>query len=114
MMFGRVVLVGVIAASRLGAQMTSPTMSDATVVSRGAFRFRGEVRWTRIDAVFGPGGSSVLPLGSSLTTELNSGTLPLLASGEASARAMAASPSLTLSAGQLTTSANSRVATVPL
>jgi hypothetical protein len=114
MMFGRVLLVGLITASTLGAQMTSPTMSDATVVSRGALRFRGEVRWTRVDAIFGPGGSSVLPLGSSLTTDLNSGTLPLLASGETSARAMAANPSLTFSAGQLTTSANSRVATVPL
>ena len=113
MMFGRVMLVGLITASALGAQTTSPTMSDATVVTRGAFRFRGEVRWNRVDAIFGPDGS-VLPLGSSLTTDLNSGTLPLLASGEASARAMATNPSLTLSAGQLTTSANSRVATVPL
>jgi hypothetical protein len=114
MMFGRVMLVGLIAGSALGAQGTSPTMSDATVVSRGALRFRGDVRWTRIDAVFGPDGSTVLPLGASLTTDLNSGTLPLLATGQSTARAMAADPSLTFSAGQLTTSANSRIATVPL
>jgi hypothetical protein len=107
-------LVGTLIASAARAQMTSPTMSDATVVTRGAFRFRGEVRWTRVDAVFGPDGSGVRPLGSSLTTDLNSTTLPLLAAGETSARAMAADPTLTFSAGQLTTSADSRVASVPL
>ena len=89
-------------------------MSDATVVARGAVRFRGEVRWTRIDAIFGPDGSSILPLGSSLTTDLNAVTLPLLSSAETIARTMAADPTVTVSAGQLTTSANSRVATVPL
>jgi hypothetical protein len=110
----RVTLVALAAATSAGAQMTSPTMSDATVVTRGALRFRGGVRWTRIDAVFGPDGSSALPLGSSLTTDLNATTLPLLSSAEVTARSMTADPALSLSAGQLTTSADSRIATVPL
>jgi hypothetical protein len=101
-------------ASTAAAQSTSPTMSDATVVTRGAFRLRGSVEWTRIDGVFGPGGSTVLPLGSSLTTDLNVTTLPLLATGEAAAQTLAADPSLRFSAGQLTTSVDSRIASVPL
>jgi hypothetical protein len=107
-------LVALAAASTAGAQMTSPTMSDATVVKRGAMRFRGEVRWTRIDAVFGSDGATVLPLGSSLSTDLNANTLPLLGPAQSTAAVMADDPSLVLSAGQLTTSADSRIATVPL
>jgi hypothetical protein len=89
-------------------------MSDASVVTRGAIRLRGAVEWTRIDGTFGPGGSSVLPLGTSLTTNLDVTTLPLLAAGEATAQALAADPALTFNAGRLTTSADSRVATVPI
>jgi hypothetical protein len=110
----RVALAGVIFASSAAAQTMSPTMSDATVVSRGAFRLRAAAEWTRIDGVFGPQGSTVPPLGSSLTTDLNASTLPLLATGEAAAQVLAADPALTLSAGRLTTSADSRIATVPL
>lgn len=114
MIVGRAILLALAAGASAQAQMTSPTMSDATVVARGAMRFRGGVRWTRVDAIFGPDGSSVLPLGSSLTMDLNAGTLPLLSSAETVARAMAADPTLVISAGQLTTSADSRIATVPL
>jgi hypothetical protein len=89
-------------------------MSDATVVTRGAVRLRAAVEWTRIDGIFGPGGSSVLPLGASLTTNLDVATLPLLAAGEATAQALAADPAVTFNAGRLTTSADSRVATVPI
>ena len=89
-------------------------MSDATVVTRGSFRLRGTVEWTRIDGIYGLGGATVAPLGSSLTGELHSGNLPLLLDGQAAAREMAADPTLSLSAGQLTTSADSRIATVPL
>jgi hypothetical protein len=107
-------MVALVAAPAARAQMTSPTLSDATVVARGALRFTGQVQWTRIDGVFGPGGSSVLPLGSSLTTDLNATTLPLLASAQTSVRSMTADQALTFSAGQLTTSADSRIASVPL
>lgn len=96
------------------AQLASPTLSDATIVSRGAFRFRSGVEWTRIDGVFGPGGASVLPIGSTLTGELNSTNLPLLLTGEDAARTMAGNANLTFSAGQLTTSVDSRIASVPL
>lgn len=103
----------VVAGMPAAAQMTSPTMSDATVVTRGVFRVRGEVHWTRVNGAYGPG-SSLGPLGGSLTGELTSSTLPLLAGGEVAARLMAVDPALVLSAGRLTTSADSRIATVPL
>jgi hypothetical protein len=101
-------------ASAAAGQTASPTMSDATVVARGALRFRGNIEWTRFDAIFGPGGSPVLPLGSSLTTDLDAGTFPLLATGETAAQSMAADPTLTFTAGRLTTSADSRIVSVPL
>src|SRR5690348_7142392 len=95
------------ASSSLAAQLASPTLSDATIVSRGAFRFRSGVEWTRIDGVFGPGGSTVLPLGATLTGDLNSANLPLLLTGEDAARTMSGNSALTFSAGQLTTSVDS-------
>lgn len=107
-------MAAVVAGTGAAAQTTSPTLSDATVVARGSFRIRGAVEWTRFDGIFGTAGSGVLPLGSSLTTDLNVGTLPLLSTGQKAARNLAADPSLTFSAGQLTTSADSRIATVPL
>ena len=113
-MMCRAILATLLVASAAGAQMTSPTMSDATVVARGAVRFRGETRWTRLDELFGPDGSSVIALGNSLTTDLNVSTLPLLKTGQNAARSMAADQSLTFSAGQLTTAADSRVIAVPL
>jgi hypothetical protein len=113
LMFRRAAMAAVAVATSAGAQMTSPTLTDATVVTRGAWRLRGAVEWTRFDAIFGANGD-VLPLGASLTTDLNVGTLPLLGTGEKAARNLAADPTLTFSAGQLTTSADSRIATVPL
>ena len=89
-------------------------MSDATVVTRGGFRLRGAVEWTRIDGRFGPDGSPVLPRGSSMTFDLTTATLPLLSSGEATARALLSDDAVTFNAGRLTTSVDSRVATVPL
>lgn len=89
-------------------------MSDATVVTRGAFRVRGEVSWTRIDGVFGPGGRTVLPLGSSLTGIVDAAALPLLSPAEAAARVLADDPAVVFNAGRITTTADSRIATVPL
>ncbi|HET9425989.1 MAG TPA: hypothetical protein VFO55_11505 [Gemmatimonadaceae bacterium] len=108
------VLFVVTGASSAGGQMASPTMSDATVVTRGAFRVRGEVRWTRIDGIFGPGGKEVLPLGASLTGDVGVTMLPLLTNAETAARVLAADPAISLSAGRLTTSVDSRIATVPI
>lgn len=102
-----------VGASAARGQMVSPTASDATVVTRGAVRFRGEIQWTRIDGVFGPNGT-VLPRGSSLTADLNSSVLPLLADAESAARTLAADPLVTLTAGQLRTSVDSRSVSVPL
>lgn len=89
-------------------------MSDATVVTRGAFRIRGEVSWTRIDGVFGPEGKTVLPLGSSLTGIVDAAALPLLSPAEAAARVLTDDPAVVFNAGRITTSADSRIATVPL
>jgi hypothetical protein len=107
-------LAALVPLSLAGAQATSPTMSDATIVSRGAWRFRGNVEWTRIDGVFGPDGSSVLPLGSSLTGDLDVAALPLMGTGQTAARSMTGDPSLSFTAGRLTTSADSRIVSVPL
>jgi hypothetical protein len=101
-------------ASVARGQMTSPTMSDATVVTRGALRVRGAVNWTRIDGTFGPDGKIVLPLGANLTGSLDPVALPLLTTGEIAARILADDPTLSLTAGQLTTSVDSRIATVPI
>lgn len=108
------VIFGLAGASAAPAQMASPTLSDATVVTRGAFRVRGEVSWTRIDGVFGPGGRTVLPLGSSLTGIVDASALPLLSPGEAAARVLADDPAVVFNAGRITTTADSRIATVPL
>lgn len=106
------IIMGVPAAA--SAQMVSPTMSDATVVARGAVRFRGQVEWTRFDAIYGEGGRRTFPLGSQLTTEIDVPALPLLGPAQRDARAMSGLPSLALSLGNLRTTANSRIATVPL
>jgi hypothetical protein len=113
-MCARAVLAAALPASLAGAQLTSPTMSDATIVSRGAWRFRGNVEWARIDGVYGPGGSTLVPLGSSLTGDLDVNALPLLGTGQDAAQAMTGDPSLHFTAGQLTTSADSRIVSVPL
>lgn len=102
------------AASPVAAQMVSPTMSDATIVTRGAVRFRSGVDWTRFDAVFGPNGSGIIPLGASLTGDLTSANLPLLVTGEDAARTLADDGSITFNAGRLRTTANSRSVSVPL
>lgn len=109
MRLGLVALVPAMA----GAQVVSPTMSDASIVARGAVRFRGQVEWTRVDAIFGPDGKT-FSLGSLLTTELHPGTLPLLAGAEIDTRILADSPTVALSLGRLQTTANSRIARVPL
>jgi hypothetical protein len=101
-------------ASTAGAQGLSPTMSDATIVSRGAIRFRGEMQWTRIDGIFGPGGSPLHAVGAPLSGELTAATFPMLVGGQAAARVLANDPGLILNAGRLTTSADSRIATVPI
>jgi hypothetical protein len=101
-------------ASSVAAQMVSPTMSDATIVTRGATRLRSGVDWTRIDAVYGPNGSGILPLGSALSGELTSANLPLLLTGETAARTLANDGAITFNAGRLSTSANSRTVSVPI
>lgn len=96
------------------AQLVSPTMSDATVVSPGALRFRGHIEWSRFDAVFGPGGKSTFPIGSLLTTELDVPALPLLGQTEIDVRTLTNDPGLAISLGTLRTSADSRIVSVPL
>jgi hypothetical protein len=95
-------------------QMVSPTMSDATIVARGGVRIGGTVEWTRFDAIFGPGGTSTIPLGASLSGFLDASALPMLGSVQPAAQTLARAPSLQLSLGTLQTSADSRIATVPL
>src|SRR5258708_7249427 len=95
-------------------QLVSPTMSDATVVARGSPRLRGQVEWTRWDAVFGPGGTGTRPIGSALTATLGVVALPLLQQAQAAVQTLTATPSVQLNVGILTTSADSRVASVPI
>lgn len=88
-------------------------MSDATIVSWGALRLRTEMQWTRIDGVFGPGGV-LQPVGGRLTGDLTRNTFPRLGVGQTAAQILADDPGVTLNAGRLTTSADSRIATVPI
>jgi hypothetical protein len=97
-----------------GGQMVSPTMSDATVVARGSLRLRGQIEWTRYDAIFGPGGKGTLPIGSALSTALDVVALPLLEQAQLAVQTMTGTPSLQLNVGTLTTTADSRIATVPV
>jgi len=97
-----------------GGQMVSPTMSDATVVARGSLRLRGQIEWTRYDAIFGPGGKGTLPIGSALSTDLDVVALPLLKQAQLAVQTMTGTPSVQLNIGTLTTTADSRIATVPV
>ena len=89
-------------------------MSDATVVARGSLRLRGQVEWTRWDAIFGPGGKGTLPIGSALSMDLDVGALPVLQQAQIAVQTMTATPSVQLNVGTLTTSADSRIASVPV
>src|SRR3954469_21551227 len=112
MQAARLAAIMVLPATMRG-QMVSPTMSDATIVARGAVRFRSVVEWTRFNALFGPGGSSTIPLGAALSGNLDASALPLLGSFQPAAQTLARAPSLQLSVGTLHTSADSRIATIP-
>ena len=94
-------------------QTVSPTMSDATIVARGSFRFRGQVEWTHFDALFGVGGKTTQALGASLTANVDIAALPLLGPAQLATRTLAKAPSLQLSLGALRTAADSRIATIP-
>ena len=95
-------------------QMVSPTQSDAAVVARGAIRFRGQLAWTRFDAIYGANGTRAFPLGNLLTTDLDVAALPLLAAARNAAATLTGSPTVALSLGRLRTSADSRIVSVPL
>jgi hypothetical protein len=97
-----------------GGQTVSPTMTDATVVARGALRFRSPMEWTHWNSVFGAGGKRTFPSGSILTTDVDVAALPLLAAAELDIRALTDSTSLSVSLGGLRTSADSRIASVPI
>ena len=98
----------------VSGQIESPTLTDATVVARGSFRVRSQIEWTRFDAIYGPGGKTTLPLGASLTAYVDATALPLLEPIQAAAQTLARAPSLQLAVGNLTTSADSRIARVPV
>jgi hypothetical protein len=110
---GRVAVVMLLPAIA-GGQMVSPTMSDATVVARGSLRVRGQIEWTRYDAIFGPGGKGTLPIGSALSANLDVVALPALGQAQVAAQTMTGTPSVQLNVGTLTTTADSRIATVPV
>ena len=97
-----------------GGQMGSPTLTDATVVARGSLRYRGQVEWTRYDAVFGANGKGIIPLGAALTMNVGVGTFPALDPAQAAVQSLARTPLTQLSVGRLTTSADSRIASVPV
>jgi hypothetical protein len=94
-------------------QMVSPTMSDATVVARGGVRFGALTEWTRFNALFGPDGKTTIPLGASLSGNLDASAFPLLESLQPAAQTLARAPALQLGIGTLRTTADSRIATVP-
>jgi len=89
-------------------------MSDATIAARGSLRFRGQVEWTRFDALLGPEGTTTIPLGASLTGFMDVGVLPLLATAQTAAQVLAKAPALQLGLGTIRTTADSRIASVPI
>ena len=115
-MLNRTALVAVVMLlpAMVEGQMVSPTMSDATVVARGSLRLRAQIEWTRWDAIFGSGGNGTLPIGSALSTNVDVAALPLLQQAQTAVQAMTANPLVRLNVGTLTTSADSRIASVPV
>ena len=89
-------------------------MTDATLVARGAWRFRGSVEWLRFDDILGPRGRTTVPLGASFTGFIDANSLPLLEPAQSAAQFLARSPTLQLGLGTIRTTADSRVARVPI
>jgi hypothetical protein len=105
--------VGLLAAGgQVTAQSVSPTLSDATVVSRGMFRLMAQTDWTRFNEVYGPNGDTRIQLGDALGGNLGVARLPLLGPAETGARQLAGN-AVTISAGRLVVSADSRSVSVP-
>lgn len=114
------VAASLLVAARARAQTAVPPqtidpLADARVLPRGTFELRQMISWTRYDALFGTsgGGSNPVPLGSAFSdSTLGVASLPALAPTQTAIASLAAQP-FELNVGLLTTSADSRIATVP-
>lgn len=104
-------------AQTAASPQTTDATADARVLPRHTFRFRQLISWTRYDALYGTaaGGSTAMPLGAAFSdSSLGVASVPALLPTQASIAALAGEPSYALSVGQLTTTADSRIATAPL
>jgi len=91
---------------------------DARTLPRGMVRLRGLTAWTRFDNVYGGLGdtaSGARQLGELFSApHLGPDQIPSLSSAQTALRALTGNAALRLDAGQLTTTADSRIVTIPL
>jgi hypothetical protein len=107
------VLLACLATHRSLAQPTSTLLPDANVLARGNGRIRLLTSFTRWDNLLGDGGTR--NIGSLFATDtFGVAQLPRLAPIEADIRAISGLPNFRLSAGNVRSIADSRVATAPL
>ena len=99
---------------RAFAQSSTSLLTDATVLPRHGFEIGVQSRWTRFDQLLG-GRLGNRPLGSNFSTDsLGTAQLASFGPSENAIRALTGNSAFRLTAGQLTTSANSRIVTAPL
>jgi hypothetical protein len=91
---------------------------DARTLPKGTVRLRGLTAWTRFDHVYGGLGDSTNgahPLGDLFSApHLGVDQISSLASAQTALRTLTGNAALRLDAGQLVTTANSRIVTIPL
>ncbi|HEY7395240.1 MAG TPA: hypothetical protein VH559_10380 [Gemmatimonadaceae bacterium] len=106
-------LLACLAPHRSIAQSTTTLLPDATVPSMGAGRIRMLMSFTRWDDYLGDGGTR--NIGSLLATDsLGVTQVPRLFTNEADIRAASGLPNFRLTAGNIVSTANSRIMTMPL
>lgn len=97
------------------AQSTTTLLPDATTLPRGVIRFRGLVSWTRYDELFGTTAASPPNLAAGFSADsLGVRQIPSLGAAESAIRNLTGFSNFHLTAGQLVSTANSRVMTAPL
>jgi hypothetical protein len=97
------------------AQSSTSLLTDATVLPRHGFGMVLQSSWTRFDQLLGGASGLNRPLGASFNTDsLGSAQIPVLAASENAIRTASGVSAFRLTAGQLSTSANSRIVTAPL
>jgi hypothetical protein len=107
--------LAVVLPRQAAAQSSTSLLTDGSVLPRHGFGVTLQSSWTRFDELLGGKSSTPRNLGASFNTDsLGSMQIPALAASENAIRALSGTPAFQLTAGQLTTSANSRIVTAPV